>query len=499
MKGVTPNLFEKALAVAALAASAYLAYILFKYGVLEGYLDHIEPNMAIVAWRALQGEAIYQEYGARGMMINPYGPISYLIHTVVFAVFGGSAPLSKLAGSIAVLAGVLIFFLHARRSYGAIYAYAGAMMFIAFILMFTPYSIWNRPDPFIVLLVAMAVAVKNVSSQRLGPWTPHILIAVFIGLSVNLKAHSFIYFLPVVIDLCGWKGVRKMAFMALISVVVFLAPFALPQASLANYLQILLNQFSGRGMDINIFLATLRYSVFYLSPGLLLVGLLIRGRQLVQANDAIYFAVLCASVVVALYPASAPGQGNYHLLPLFPITIDAILRFSRGFSQTPRVQKGVLAVLAVLLLALSLPAQRRLMRNVNRIAGENVAAEVRQIIKRYEGETLQMGYGESFENYRFTYYKPVLAFAGHPVTVDPQAIMETSFVGLDIAKDFIADLQSCNPRHWLIPKGERPFQMKNYYSNRKLFGAAADVFLDRYHKAATYKYYDLWSCADAKR
>ena len=130
------------------------------------------------------------------------------------------------------------------------------------------------------------------------------------------------------------------------------------------------------------------------------------------------------------------------------------------------------------------------------MAEENAAGEIHAVAERFKDDTVQMGYGESFESYRLSFYKPILMFAGQPVTVDAQEAMEFQSIGLDFTEKFIADLEACKTRHWLIPKGERPFGMQSYYGGPSLFGRAAGVFVERYRKSDSLDHYDIWSCRD---
>jgi len=481
------------LAIAAASVAAYFVYVLFLYGNLEGYLDHIEPNTAIASWRFMEGHALFKNIH-EWPKVGVYGPLLYIIHYAVFKIFGGSILLSKLASSVAIAASVLIFYFYASKRFGALKTYSGVLMFLAILMLYAPYSFWNRPDPFIVLFVTLAVFAKDLPVERWGRWAPHVVVGVSMGLAVNLKIHSFIYFFPIFVDLCGWRGIRKMIIIGLISIVVFLIPFLHPDISLVKYLSRTFGGLEGRGVDMGMLATSLRFSLYFLSPALLLAGLMARGRSFVDGKDAVYFAALVVTVAVSLYPASIPGTGPHHLLPLLAISIDAMLRFARKFDDAPRLQKGILVLIPIIFLAVSLPVQRRLMRNIDRIALENTAKEVHEAAEKFKDGVIEIGYGESFENHRFSYFKPILVFAGNPVTVSAQEVMEYRSLGFDYTEKLVAELEACKTPNWLIPKGEAPFRLQSYYGVHGLFGRAADVFVERYEKTDALSHYDLWSC-----
>jgi hypothetical protein len=473
--------------------AAYFVYVLFLYGNLEGYLDHLEPVTAIASWHFMEGQALYKGIH-EWPKIGVYGPLIYIIHSTVFKIVGGSIASSKLASSVAIAGSVLIFYLYASKRFGALKTYSGLLMFVAILMIYAPYSFWNRPDPFTVFFVTLAVFAKDLPVERWGRWAPHVVVGVSMGLAVNLKVHSFIYFFPIFVDLCGWKGIRKMIIIGLISAVVFLIPFMHPDISIVKYLGRTFGGLGDRGVDAGMLKSVLRFSLYFISPVLLLVGLMVRGRNFLDVKDVIYFVALVITVALLIVPSSIPGTGSYHLLPLLAISIDAMLRFSRKFDDAPRRQAVALVLLPIIFLAISIPVQRRLMRQIDRIAQENTAKEIHDAAEKFRGRIIEIGYGESFKKYRFSYFKPILVFAGNPVTVNAQEIMEYGSLGFDYAPKFIAELEACKTPNWLIPKGEQPFKLQSYYSTSGLFGRAADVFLERYEKTDELNAYTLWSC-----
>lgn len=467
--------------------------MLFLYGNLEGYLDHLESVTAIASWRFMEGQALFKGIH-EWPKIGVYGPLIYIIHSTVFVIFGGSIAFSKLASSVAIAGSVLIFYLYASKRFGVLKTYSGVLMFLAILIIYAPYSFWNRPDPFTVFFVTLAVFAKDLPVERWGRWAPHVIVGISMGLAVNLKIHSFIYFFPIFVDLCGWKGIRKMIIIGLIAVVVFLIPFIHPDISLVKYLGRTFGGLGDRGVDPGMVKAALRFSLYFLSPALLLAGLMARGRNFVDGKDAIYFVALVITVAVLIVPASIPGTGPHHLLPLLAISIDAMLRFAKKFDDAPRRQAVALALLPIIFLAISIPVQRRLMRQIDRIVQENTAKELHEVAEKFKGRVIEIGYGESFENHRFSYFKPILVFAGNPVSVNAQEIMEYRSLGFDYTEKFVAQLEACKTPNWLIPKGEHPFKLQSYYDLSGLFGRAADVFVDRYEKVDTLNDYTLWSC-----
>jgi hypothetical protein len=150
--------------------------------------------------------------------------------------------------------------------------------------------------------------------------------------------------------------------------------------------------------------------------------------------------------------------------------------------------------LPVFILTISIPVQRRLHRNMERVGNVSVNQEVKDIANKYAGASLQMGYGKSLKSYWLTYQKPVLAFAGNPVTVDAQAFMENHLGNISFTEEIASEFRSCRTQHWLIPKGESPFGLRSYYGGVDVFREAKQVFVETYEKTDSRRFYDVWSC-----
>lgn len=480
-------------------AVAELIFLLSHYVGAGAYLDHIEPNQALAGWTILHGGQVYVDHALWPVFSTYYGPISYLVQAISFAFLGGTIPASNIANGVFITIGFGLFTLYAWRLYGLRLAFVAGTFYIGFIGLFVPFSIWNRPDPLTVFVVTVALVGNGVlGTQAKQKLMAYLLLGVCMGVAINLKVHSFIYFAPIVFYRCGFfRDIGGLVIISVAAAGTFSLPFLMSEVSLAAYSDALVNMVTSRPISMELLQLGLRKSILFLSPVFVLAVVAIRNRQAVQAADVQYFLVLAITVAVALYPSSFPGAGPYHMLPLFPITIDAALRFARSSATSPKSSWVVVAVLAVTVLALSLPNQRRLLRNLDRAAVEQqqVEADISSVLNRYKGESVHMGYGESFETYRLSYYKPLLAFAGHPMVLDAQVIMELRFAGPDLTEKLTPIFSDCRVRHWLVPKGEAPFALKSYYDGQlMLFGDAVDVFRTHYIKTDTLSVFDVWSC-----
>ena len=225
--------------IAAAAVCAYFAYVLIRHAVLDGYLDHMEPNVAIPAWLWLEGRPLYPAAGAEVDFVTTYGPLSYLMGAGILSLAGESIAASKLGPVLAAALAVLVFAIALpRRADGALAAVAMAA-FAGFMALFSPHAFWNRPDPYLVLLVTVAIASVGRADAPSRGLAPAIAIAVAMGLAVDLKAHAFVFFLPVIARLWAATPTAANAFrlgavIAAVSLATALVPFAFSGVSLGD-------------------------------------------------------------------------------------------------------------------------------------------------------------------------------------------------------------------------------------------------------------------------
>ena len=491
------TLIRWALALTAAAAGAYFLYLLVAYGSLDGYLDHMEPNVAVPSWLFLHDRPIYRPPDALppDLFTSTYGPLIYVVNAGFFAVLGGSIATSKLASLLAAACAALIFLAFVVRRHGWPWAGAGMAVFLGLMMIAAPMSIWNRPDGFLVLLVAVAVLAKTWRRQVLAD----VVIGVALGLAVNFKAHAFVYFLPLMIDHAPGRLVSAFLRIAGVSVAVFLVPFALPGVSLTAYVRGLFVHVAARGYDPELAISALKYSTLYLSPGLVLVLAAMAGRGRVGQADVIYVLAVAASAALLLFPASREGAGNQNLVPLIPLASEMAVRFMARLPERGALAKAVMVIYPLMFLMIAIPPQRRLARVFEAVAGNAVGAELRAIAREFDGSTVEMGYGGDFETYRKTFYRPILVFAGNGYTLEAMTVMENRETGIPIPRHIVERVGSCAVDYWLIPRGEEPFRMGSYYGGGDLFGEAfRRAFRSAYEKRSSRTHFDVWGCRQGK-
>ena len=96
--------------------------------------------------------------------------------------------------------------------------------------------------------------------------------------------------------------------------------------------------------------------------------------------------------------------------------------------------------------------------------------------------------------YELTFYRPHLLFAGQPLLVDVIACMESQRSQRPLPPETYEALQSGAVQLWLVPKGGKPFQKRNWYPpHQNVFPPDfVGILHERYEKRRSSEYFDLW-------
>lgn len=461
------------------AAAAVLAMECRQYLSFAGYLDHIEASVVIIGWRYWHGMPLYQMQGGLPLFSTFYGPLAYLAALPGLLVFGGSVLASKLTSMAALFAtiGIMIFYF-ARHSAGG-EARHGIGLLIAGLLLFSPVAVWVRSDPVETFLVALGVTTTF--TRRRAVW-----LGALIGLAVNFKIHAFVYFLPLLVDLWWCRGRRAPMTAAAVAAATFFVPFLAPKISLDNYVYFLAHQAGGRAPA----LSELPSTLIFVTPllALIIVPPLLQPQS---PRSIAYCAATLASAALLLYPATIPGAGVYHFLPLVPVLADVRHRLR------PAARISDLAPLALLFFA-SFPTATTLRALARSSDAAQIAAEALSLAQSSPVARIEVGYGDSRESYeRDQIARVVLALHSYPVSMDAQVLMELRQVGADGSARWIPYLDQCLVRRWLLPIGEKPFALKNfYYGGGALFDDAfRRAFFDHYQRIGATPHFEIWDCS----
>ncbi len=481
-------------AVLAAVALAYWGVALFRYALIPTYFDHAEVDVAMLAWRVVTGEALYASPETTAHILTAYGPFLYLANAIFPALLGGTITSGKLAGILAAFFSVVIFAWDVWRRRGSGAAFYSVLLFVLMLALSIPQSFWTRAEPLLILLVTLAIVALPRVREEATPWRAVILVGLLGGLAVATKIHGFIYFAPLaLVSFWPWRG-KAWPVMAVAGAVGALALFLLPGVSLSTFVAGLAGVVKSRGIEPRLLTITLKYCLLFLVPlwALLLARLL--KRPLPREKEA-FILVLALAVVLNIYPSSAPGAGWYHMLPFIPLVIYALLEGLEGLEG--RWKQGFAFLTVVAAIILSVPAQKRLWRTYNGLEQQAGAAEeVKTALARYPGISMSMGIGsDNAVTYRTSFVRPLLAYSGNRYVISPVMTMELEYAGVPFSPSKMAHVKNCETKIWLIPAGEKPFVMTNYFTGKTVFpNEFAAMFAETYAPLERIGRFDVWRC-----
>ena len=479
-----------------LAALINLAYVLIGYIELGTYLDHAEPDTAIMAWRFANGEPLYYRPTDVEHIFTAYGPLLYIITGLPFQFLAPSIGVSKLASVLALGTSCILFGVYVWRRFGFGALGIGLTMFTFYPIIVAPVSFWVRPEAHMVLLVTIAL-LSTLASDKGKPWVSVIVIAVCAGLAMNQKVHAFIFFVPLVFRYCIDDWLRRWPVMAVISISALLLPFTLSNISLLNYIEGVAGMVGERSIMLAAVGKALKWTPIFLAPGaLLLISHRIGGHR-ANREELVYLGVFTLAIIFTYYPSSAEGSTWRQMLPFYPIGIDLFLRFLGLQAENGRTWLIFSTVIVATIGAISVSPERRILRAYTSNSwGAEAGKDIRELMARYPEKSMQIGYGDGRQlGYPLTYLRPWLAFSGHPVTVSGPSTIERAFAGKPFPTLKINWIEACKTDFWLIdPKG-KPFALDSFIEEGRAFPKEVELsFLRHYQKKFIYGHYQIWAC-----
>lgn len=482
--------------------------LLALYATHNNFFDHAESNIATVSWLFQKGKPIYHELESAERYSIPYGPMLYVINGFFLNLLKPSLFSAKIGGILAGGLSLLLIFYTLKKIVGfqiAIFCSGYiSLIFISIYSYFAAATFWNRSDSFLLMFVALGL----LTALRTTSWLAILGSALSIGISVNLKIHGILYFLPIYILFYFRHGIYSVLLSILGFIILAILPFIyLPQVSLTNYI-IWLNEFGQQGLSLNLLKGNIIWSLYLLAPILFLFIYfkIINNNEFnvfLKKNKYFIISILVSLFGVAIL-GSKQGAGMNHLLPLIPpwaylfaLTLSQAIAVERKRSFKD-INKYYYCLYISLIGALLTVTLIRASFNESRFIDlsskyhDEPVQEINEIIKSYSGITIGMGYGGDYD---LTYYRPILVYQGNPYLIDAVSMMDSEFLRKGIPTETLKALSSCQTNLWLIPKGGLPFKLYNYFNQRQVFSEEfQSTFLLNYELRHHTKHYNLWFC-----
>lgn len=504
------------LPVCGILFAAYLALLALSTTYL-GFCDHVEPNIVAVSSLAGRGAPLYHGLESAQRYALLYGPMSYLPFVWALRIFGPHVLSVKLVVLFLNAALLALLWHNYRKRVQVQQAILATVLVLPFLLAGEPYLIQVRGD--VVMLVAAALGLTGALSA--SRWRAGLLLAAGAGICVAAKITGGLYFVPLFAMLYRRHGIRTTAVTLLGAGAVTCLPFASAAVSIPNYFLWLreAGHHPLAGFEVVRNVKTL--ATFSAPVALLFWRLYERNWQTFfnyLREEKLFLLSLAASIGLMSVTASKLGSGEHHYLPFYPLLGYLCCDlYSRAETVPGGLGRSALRATVSILLCFWLVARVGTrdtwgwtLTGPHVLDGRESATEVtndlQEIIRGHPGEVIEMGYGDNLgKPSEVTYLRPLLVFAGNPLTVDEAALDDMELSKLAMPQSTIAYVRSCQTQIWLIPKGERPFLVPSYYDElgspmiRDIFGNAfREAFFAQYQKRESSAYFDLWSC-DAKK
>ncbi len=469
------------------------------YLTIEGFAGEVEPLVISNSWLLEQGQELYHPLDGANQYSVLYGPSVFLTNGLFLKVLGPTLTSAKLASVLAAFASVL-FLLAAvsrKRNDPLAWAVVGCAVLLFWSHGFGIYLV--RPDSLLVFAVALGIFLVRRAGSRLGVAG----LAAVLGFAINLKVHGGLYFLPILYLAYRRWGRTSLVWIMGGAMLAVAAPFLLhPRISFLNYLAWLgnatLHGLTAQDLGLN-----LRFAFLLLLP---LLGLAARtgfrsGVWRGQRGLLLWVFLALGPVLVL---AAKPGAGPVHLLPFVPVMAfvpalvwSAARPADRALPSSRRVPaRGLLAGAALTIVIAGMVSEYRATMLVAWQQGQapGLAAEVRGIMAKYPGRHIGMACGGENAAFRWTWIRPLLVFADHPVLIDPISVMDCCLAGRPLPPATQEALGQGVVDLWLVPREQTPFAKVNWYPpHDPIFTPEfQQEFLAHHAKADRTEHFDLW-------
>jgi hypothetical protein len=448
-----------------------------------------------------------------------HGPTAFLVFGAAMSLFGRSLFVCKFVALVVnLLSGLFTYLAFRRVMPKAIALPLASLTIFPFILIGGTAFITIRTDGFILLPVAWGLwgVIAGKPSRQL------LIISLAAALVIGVKINTFICVAPLLALINRFPRPKDWIVAAVAGIMIVLAPFAFPQVSLWHYLG-WVRLFTKVDAGIKEFPGAVHWFILLVAPIMLALWVMSgsgnRGWKYLFGVTG-RFAIATAVCLFAMtLPATRAGASPNYLIPFMPVLVYAYILLARDIMEavtvrSPAKVKGSKRPASqitvkpagewLLVFATAMAATWQILQVICTIGffqefrmeargSEIVYADVDKIMTAFPGKTISIGFGntQSFfiQNHRFK-----LVSAGHPYFLDGVAIMNLNKADVPLPDLTVQIIARKMVDIWLIPRGEEPFSIRNYYPpNNLLFDMRfRESFQDNYHLIGNSSFFDIY-------
>ncbi|MGA8938387.1 MAG: hypothetical protein WB439_04405 [Acidobacteriaceae bacterium] len=478
-----------ALAAGLLILVAYVTINLYSFCCFTFQQD--EANILSISAAALRGLAVYNPPRSLDSSYSlMYGPFTFLIYWVVL-IAGGAAHFWIIRGAV-VLANLGLcaaLYVLLRRFVSAFTAIALLTFPLSILLQHAEIALGVRSDIWIVLFTTLAIMCSFIEMEL----PAIILTGIMGGIVVGLKISAGPAILYPLLVLYRRFGLRAVVISFLTASAVTLAPFALPQFSLHNYISWLLFT-RMEGVNASTLFSNALFALFLITPCLLMERFIRRfGLTFRQRLPELFLIALCLFLALLTSKAGSDPHYFWHIIPSVVVYLALV---ARDMKDIPTKEQAVpvycIAVACALFACINIPRAYGHLR-ISLMRPDVGLAQ--QSINRYlevyrDRSSIQMGYGSVDGDYR-TLLRYILVYKGEPYTLEGNTgRFETRLLPFPV--NVLNRMENCRNDVWLVPHAQKPFELWIFRNNLR------KTFLENYSVDSSDGIYDAWTCNHAK-
>jgi hypothetical protein len=467
------------------AAGLFLALLLWAcltYWPSACFADHFEVHVACVAHRVWSGHPIYNALDAADRYSTVLGPNTYLWNALLQGPRPTTITDAKTPGLIAAWLALGVLGAALWRRFGGRAAFIGCGFVAMYGQVFDHFLYWNRGDPLVVLCLALGVAGVLASNVILGA----VLFGAAAGLALGVKFHAVILFLP----LLPWFERRIAAWKPLVAgagaaAATAIAPFLLPQSSLANHLKWLAALSAGPAVG---------HDLGWAAMHLALLSLPIIALSL-ATNERRRLRLVCwfIPVMFVLAGAAFVGLEQHHVMPLAaPVALIIVEWLGR---KRTVVGSAIIAMFVLAAGGLAVQAWMEFHNHRDRPEiCETVQDDFEMVLRRTVGLRRAVGY-DGLVSYAGTQVRTLLVFRDEtPLYLDGPALMDHRKASIPLPAATIDAIRRRDVDLWVIPKGGEPWNLRHFY--RRDWSVFPDEFKrafgENYQLVGDSQFFSLW-------
>jgi len=479
----------------------------WKYFLSLHFADHAEPSAAIQSWIFSRGGPLYPGLSGGSGPSLPYGPVYFMIEAFFLRLFGPSVISAKILGVGSYTAALVILLYFFRKLFKLPLALLFLSLSVMLIHHFGYAAVWSRSDSAIALCVVIATHLLFLPKSK----TSWLWIGVVAGVATGMKVQALLFFLPHFAYLLQKRGLSDCVSTFVVSIILPLLPFLLPNADLKAYFELLV-VVASHGYDKKAFMVVADFTFFLLIPFMLSAGLLYINDRSVFRKEVgrlwLFWISIPACVLMSAILSCKDGAGIYYM---YPPTLLVVMAQAVLVGKLKPLFRGRrwLAVIVMTAVIVSFNARawyggygigRDFLKYIDDIYPddqfvEGVFGEYREIVARYPGKRIEAGYA-GIDTYWMTWCRQELAFMTGMPGLDLPAVMEiTSYDGKPV-RELENLLKNCNVGVWVLPKNDTPFSILSWYHSAQLFSREfRDLFIKNYKPMFSTPHFDAWVCS----